>query len=68
MDKDEIIKQLKRENEMLKVRIGELEAQLAKYQREVVATDPDCPKEGIFGNNTIAQAAVRIGYKSCHDT
>jgi transposase len=27
-------------------------------QREVVATDPDCPKEGIFGNNTIAQVAV----------
>jgi len=27
-------------------------------QREVVATDPDCPKEGIFGNNTIAQATV----------
>jgi len=27
-------------------------------QREVVATDPDCPKEGIFGNNTIAQTTV----------
>lgn len=26
--------------------------------REVVATDPDCPKEGIFGNNTIAQVTV----------
>jgi len=29
-----------------------------RCQREVVATDPDCPKEGIFGNNTIAQATV----------
>lgn len=27
-------------------------------QKEVVATDPGCPKEGIFGNNTIAQAAL----------
>ena len=27
-------------------------------QREVVATDPDCPKEGAFGNNTIAQTTV----------
>jgi len=31
-------------------------------QREVVATDPDCPKEGIFGNNTIAQTTV-LKYK-----
>jgi len=27
-------------------------------QKEVVATDSSCPKEGIFGNNTIAQAAL----------
>jgi len=27
-------------------------------QKEVVATDADCPKEGIFGNNTIAQATL----------
>jgi transposase len=27
-------------------------------QREVVATDLDCPKEGIFGNNTIAQVTL----------
>jgi len=27
-------------------------------QKEVVATDPSCPKEGIFGNNTIVQAAL----------
>ncbi len=27
-------------------------------QKEVVATDASCPKEGIFGNNTIAQAAL----------
>jgi transposase len=27
-------------------------------QKEVVATDPDCPKEGIFGNNTIAQVTM----------
>nr|QNO48552.1 hypothetical protein JAJEHNPH_00011 [Methanosarcinales archaeon ANME-2c ERB4]QNO48941.1 hypothetical protein OEPDFBKK_00017 [Methanosarcinales archaeon ANME-2c ERB4] len=27
-------------------------------QKEVVATDPSCPKEGIFGNNVIAQAAL----------
>jgi len=27
-------------------------------QKEVVATDPGCPKEGIFGSNTIAQAAL----------
>jgi BMFP domain-containing protein YqiC len=32
MDKDKIIRQLKRENELLKARIGELEAQLAKYE------------------------------------
>jgi len=58
-------------------------------RKEVVATAAGCPKEGIFGNNTIAQAAlqkyedrlpappedperteaaVRIRYKSCHDT
>lgn len=154
MDKDEIIRQLKRENELLKARIDELVVQLARYenphtppsmkrggnirrnqkksggekpgqkkghkgvtrqraepdrqvevrmgrcpycdaelgdpvsveskiieeipepqpvivteykiahytcpgcQRGVVASDPDCPKEGIFGNNTIAQATV----------
>ena len=27
-------------------------------QKEVIATDAGCPKEGIFGNNTIAQAAL----------
>ena len=27
-------------------------------KREIIATDPGCPKEGIFGNNTIAQATV----------
>ena len=27
-------------------------------QREVVATDPACPKEGMFGNNTIAQVTL----------
>jgi hypothetical protein len=27
-------------------------------QKEVVATDAGCPKEGRFGNNTIAQAAL----------
>ena len=27
-------------------------------QKEVVAADPSCPKEGIFGNNTIAQAVL----------
>ncbi len=27
-------------------------------QKEVVATDADCPKEGTFGNNTIAQTAL----------
>jgi len=32
MDKDEIIGQLKRENELLKARIEELEAQLARYE------------------------------------
>jgi transposase len=27
-------------------------------QKKVVTTDSSCPKEGIFGNNTIAQAAL----------
>ncbi len=27
-------------------------------QREIVATDAGCPKESIFGNNTIAHAAL----------
>jgi transposase len=27
--------------------------------KEVVATDPDCPKEGAFGNSTIAQVTMR---------
>jgi transposase len=27
-------------------------------QKEVAATDPGCPKEGIFGNNIIAQATL----------
>ena len=27
-------------------------------QKEVIATDAGCPKEGMFGNNTIAQAAL----------
>ena len=27
-------------------------------QKEVAATDAGCPKEGIFGNNTIAQATL----------
>jgi len=119
MDTDEIIRQLKRENELLKGRIRELEAKLAMYenahtppslkrngnrkkdqnesggkkpgqkkghegttrppakpqpvivteyhiahytcphcQKEVVATDASCPKEGRFGNNTIAQAVL----------
>jgi len=31
-------------------------------QKEVVATDPDCPNEGIFGNSTIAQATL-LKYK-----
>ncbi|VUT25975.1 MAG: hypothetical protein MASP_01259 [Candidatus Methanolliviera sp. GoM_asphalt] len=34
MDKDEIIGQLKRENELLKARIEELEAQLARYENQ----------------------------------
>ena len=29
-----------------------------RCKREIIATDPGCPKEGIFGNNTIAQATV----------
>ncbi len=32
MYKDEIIRQIKRENELLKARIEELEAQLARYE------------------------------------
>lgn len=31
-------------------------------QKEVVGTDPGCPNEGIFGNNTIAQVAL-LKYK-----
>ena len=27
-------------------------------QKEVIATDPNCPHEGIFGNNTIAQVTM----------
>ena len=27
-------------------------------QKEVVGTDPGCPNEGMFGNNTIAQVAL----------
>jgi transposase len=29
-----------------------------RCQREIVATHPDCPKEGRFGNNTIARATL----------
>ncbi len=29
-----------------------------RCQREIVATDADCPKEGRFGNNTIARATL----------
>jgi len=40
-----------------------IEFRIAHYtcpgcQREIVATDPDCPKEGMFGNNTIAQVTL----------
>jgi len=33
-------------------------------QREVVATNPDCPKKGIFANNTIAQVNM-LKYGEC---
>jgi len=122
MEKDEIIRQLERENELLKARIGELEKLIAFYEnahtppslrrgfcggtngkdheksgggkpgrkkghrgvnrpqpepqpvtvtkfkiahyacpgchREVIATHQDCPKEGGFGKNVIAQATL----------
>ncbi|MDY6866159.1 MAG: IS66 family transposase, partial [Halobacteriota archaeon] len=56
MDKDEIIKQLqeviaqlKHENELLQVRIRELEAQLAKYENP--HTPPSLRRGGNAKNN-----------------
>ena len=42
-------------------------------QKEVVASDPNCPKEGRFGNNTIAQTVLlkyedRLPHRKIHNT
>lgn len=42
-------------------------------QKEVIGTDPGCPNEGIFGNNTIAQVALlkygdRLPHRKIRDT
>ncbi|HJH27688.1 MAG TPA: IS66 family transposase, partial [Methanophagales archaeon] len=64
MDKDEIIRQLKRENELLKARIGELEAQLAKYDNP--HTPPSLKRGGSSGKNQKKNGGKKPGQKKGH--
>lgn len=71
MDKDEIIKQLqeviaqlKHENELLQVRIRELEAQLAKYENP--HTPPSLRRGGNAKNNQKKNGRKKPGQKKGH--
>lgn len=64
MDKDEIIRQLKRENELLKARIGELEAQLAKYDNP--HTPPSMKRGGNSRRNQKRSGREKPGQKKGH--
>ena len=64
MDKDEIIRQLKRENELLKAHIEELEAQLARYENP--HTPPSMRRGGNSRRNQKKSGGEKPGQKKVH--